>query len=226
MAVIWIPSLVSGEVKPKSFDFFCATFYSHGPLTTIDYCYAYVSQAINIKRGLCKMSTATSCKTVETGQDCQDYVDEHPECKTFTAKFEWEACNLEPRFMEVISESSNVKIARKVNGQMQNTRIDRVGNLGPAGSLSSCEKFGPEYRTYNTCNDDGNVFFSVNVQGTRPNGKYWYECQDFTFQNLKFHPEPIITRSPTKSPVAAPSKGKGGKGSRNLNGNRRRARAL
>ncbi len=182
-----------------------------------DYCYAYVSKAINIKRGLCKMSTNASCTVVETGQDCQEFVDQNPgPCKNFNAKFEWEACNGEPRFMEVMSEPSNVKIARKVNGQMQNTRINRVGNLGPVGSSTACQKFGPEYRSYSTCSDEGNVFFSINVQGTKPNGNYWYECQDFTFQKVVFNPLPITaaptagptnnpTRTPTKNPTGGPT---------------------
>ena len=194
------------------------------------------------------MQTSAKCTVEGTGQDCQDFINSHPEClpdrdvgKDFTAKFEWEACNLEPRTMSIISDASNVKIAAQVNGQMYNEKIGQVkaklGSAAGANSGSSCQKIRPLTRDYNTCSNDLNkqpekVFFSINVQGTKPNGKYWYECQDFTFKNIQFNtkgnisPNAPPTDPPTDPPTPAPSKGKGkGRGrreGRNHNGTGRR----
>ena len=167
------------------------------------------------------MQTSASCTAVETGQDCQEFINTNPGCRDFTARFDWSACNLEPRPMIVRSDSSNVKIAKKLNGVTTNQRIAQVkGNLGPRGG-DNCDTFGPEFRNYNTCSTEGNVFYSVNVQGTNEDGNYWYECQDFTFGKVVFK-EPLAPVAPPTPCKPTPGKGgKGGKGGRGRNNNPR-----
>ncbi len=169
-----------------------------------DYCFAYNSKAINIKRGLCKMQTSATCTVLGSDKECQEFIDstEVGRCQFFEAQFTWEACNLEPRQMEIFTKSSNIKMGRRADGESTNEIIGQIGEfLGPVGNETSCESFGPVVRVYNTCASSTSIFYSINVQGTRPNGKYWYECQDFTFQNLIFKDEEaIISNNSTIAP--------------------------
>jgi len=164
------------------------------------YCYAYSFEPINIKRGLCKMSTDISCTVTNTNKSCQDFIYEHPECVDFQATYKWSACNLEPRDMIIKSKQSNVKLGKKVDGVTSFERIGQVQSLLPKGT---CEDF-IFARQYNTCSDE-KVFFGINVQGTNTNKKYWYECQSFKFDNVFFNHIPAPTASPVPTASAAPT---------------------
>ncbi len=170
------------------------------------YCFAYKSKIFNIKRGLCKMQTSVTCDVFGSEIECQDFIDstEVGKCLFFEAQLTWQACNLEARPMKIFTKSSNIKIGKKEDGEIINERIGQVGDLlGPIGDETSCETFGPVVRRYNTCASSSSAFFSINVQGTRPNGKYWYECQDFSFKNLIFKDEePILANNATIAPSA------------------------
>lgn len=149
-----------------------------------DYCYAYTSDAINIKRGLCNMSTEAACKVNGTQTSCQDYIDETAKrdlCVQFDASLTWKVCNNENYDMRIFSDSSEVKVGRNVRGRSRINVIAKVQDLSARG----CERFNAEVRNINSCSRD-KFFFSANVQGSNPNGKYWNECQDYSFHSLQF----------------------------------------
>lgn len=149
-----------------------------------DYCYAYTSDNVNIKRSLCDMNTEVECKVTGTQTSCQEYIDtagKRDLCLHFDATFSWKACNNENYDMRIFSSSSDVKLARTVNGRSRTNVVGQVQDL----NAGQCQLFHSEVRNINSCSQD-KLFFSVNVQGSRPNGKYWYECQDYSFQSLQF----------------------------------------
>lgn len=146
----------------------------------------------------------------------------------FRASFEWEACNNQPYDMTIFRSASNVKIAVERNGETINDRIDRVQSVLNQGA---CQEFGPRIKNVNTCADE-KLFYSINVQGSNRKGKFWFECQEFTFKNLKFGTQaptvsPTVSVQPSHKPSSAcgygksgncpPSKGKGGKGGKGAN---------
>jgi len=138
-----------------------------------------------------------------TTTSCQDFINQEKRanrCTDFTASFEWKACNYQEYKMKIFRDASNVKISEKTNnGGTINTRIAKVkDSLRP----SECEEFGPETKEINSC-ADGKLFYSINLQGSKKNGKFWYECQDFTFESLE--------RPPARAPInASCGRGKGG----------------
>lgn len=122
--------------------------------------------------------------------------------------------------MKIFRDASNVKIAVKNNG---NTFNDKIGRVKSFLDPQECDNFGPRTKNISTCSDE-KLFYSINVQGSKPNGKFWYECQDFKFENLK--------RPPARSPIiddCGSGKGgncppsKGGKGRNALSRRKRRA---
>ena len=163
--------------------------------------------------------TDAACMREGTATSCQDYIDEQRGaglCTNFNAEFTWKACNYQPYNMKIFSNASNVKISvKKFNGVNANEKIANV--QGPIGS-GQCKYFGPVVKNISTCADDEKLFYSINLQGSKENGKFWYECQDFTFKNLQRREK--VQKPPTKAP-SAPSRGKG----KDKGGNRKRRRA-
>jgi hypothetical protein len=186
-----------------------------------DYCYAFGNESVSFKKGKCKVDTEATCKTTD-GKLCQDFINEQnpAECKDFEASFTWKACNNESYQMKIFSDASNVKIAEKIGGRRSNEVIANIqGPINPG----ECEKV-ELTKTISTCfQESEKLFYSINLQGSKQNGKFWFECQDFTFKNLQRRE--AITRQP--APAPAPSKGKGGKGNgRNMRKRRATRRNL
>jgi len=130
------------------------------------------------------MSTEVDCKVTGTQTSCQDFIDmasERDLCLQFDATLSWEVCNNEDYDMKIFQDSSSAKFIRKVHGRSKTTVVGNVPDL----SARECQHFSAEVRNLNSCSRD-KFHFSVNVQGSRPNGKYWFECQDYSFQSLKF----------------------------------------
>jgi len=186
------------------------------------YCYAFSNESVSFKKGKCNVTTDAACMVEGTTTSCQDFIDQARvagRCADFNASFTWKACNYQPYDMKIFSDASNVKIATKNNGLTINVPIANV--QGPIGS-GECEKFGPKTKIINTCSDDEKLFYSINLQGSKQNEKFWHECQDFTFKKLQRFREPIL-KAPSKAP-SAPSKGKGkGNGRNTLSKRKRRA---
>lgn len=102
-------------------------------------------------------------------------------CLHFDATLTWDVCNNEDYDMNIFTKGSCAKFVKQIHGRSQTNVVGHVQDLG----ARECENFSTEVHNLNTCSQD-KFFFSVNVQGSRPNGRYWYECQDYTFQSLKF----------------------------------------